>query len=121
MKDSLDSIVLYNFLKFHIHDVMQSHDGGLVAKSCLALATPWTIACQAPLSMGFSRLEYWSGLPFPSPEDLPDPGIKPGLLHCKPILYQLSYEGSPQFHNNFFFLYYNSVTFLVSLHLVAYS
>ena len=37
-----------------------------------------TIACQDPLSMGFSRQEYWSGLPFPSPEDLPDPGIKPG-------------------------------------------
>ena len=40
-------------------------------------ATPWTIAHQAPLSMGFSRQEYWSGLPFPSPGDLPDPGIKP--------------------------------------------
>ena len=42
-------------------------------------ATPWTIACQAPLSMsmGFSRQEYWSGLPFPSPGDLPNPGIEP--------------------------------------------
>ena len=40
-------------------------------------ATPWTIARQAPLSMGFSRQEYWSGLPFPSPGDLPDPGIEP--------------------------------------------
>ena len=39
--------------------------------------TPWTIAYQAPLSMGFSRQEYWSGLPFPSPGDLPDPGIEP--------------------------------------------
>ena len=39
--------------------------------------TPWTVACQAPLSMGFSRQEYWSGLPFPSPGDLPNPGIKP--------------------------------------------
>ena len=37
----------------------------------------WTVACQAPLSMGSSRQEYWSGLPFPSPGDLPDPGIKP--------------------------------------------
>ena len=37
----------------------------LVTKSCLTLATPWTIACQAPLSVGFSREEYWSGLPFP--------------------------------------------------------
>ena len=41
-------------------------------------ATPWTVAYQAPLSMGFSRQEYWSGLPFPSPRDLPDPGIEPG-------------------------------------------
>ena len=39
--------------------------------------TPWTIACQAPLSMGFSRQKYWSGLPFPPPEDLPNPGIEP--------------------------------------------
>ena len=44
--------------------------GGLVAKSCRTLATPWIVACQAPLSMGFSRQEYWSGLPFPSPGDL---------------------------------------------------
>ena len=40
-------------------------------------ATPWTVAHQAPLSMGFSRQEHWSGLPLPSPWDLPDPGIKP--------------------------------------------
>ena len=39
---------------------------------------PWTVACQAPPSMGFSRQEYWSGLPFPSPEDRPDPGIESG-------------------------------------------
>ena len=42
-----------------------------------SLRPPWTVALQAPLSMGFSRQEYWSGLPFPSPGDLPDPGIKP--------------------------------------------
>ena len=41
-------------------------------------ATPWTVAYQGPLSMGFSRQEYWSGLPFPSPGDLPNPGIEPG-------------------------------------------
>ena len=40
-------------------------------------ATPWTVARQAPLSVGFPRQAYWSGLPFPSPGDLPDPGIKP--------------------------------------------
>ena len=41
--------------------------GGLVSKSCLTLAILWTVACQSPLSMGFSRQEYWSGLSFPSP------------------------------------------------------
>ena len=40
--------------------------------------TPWTVARQAPLSMGLSRQEYWSGLPFPFPGDLPNPGIEPG-------------------------------------------
>ena len=49
--------------------------------SCVRLfATPWTAARQAPLSMGFSRQEYWSGLPCPPPGDLPNPGIEPGLL-----------------------------------------
>ena len=47
--------------------------------SCVRLfATPWTVAYQVPPSMGFSRQEYWSGLPFPSPGKLPDPGIEPG-------------------------------------------
>jgi len=43
---------------------------------CVCFVTPCTVACQAPLTMGFSRQEYWSGLPFPSPGDLPDPGIE---------------------------------------------
>ena len=56
--------------------------------TCIWLfATPWTVAYQASPSMGFSRQEYWSGLPFPSPGDLPDPGIKPHFLHCRQILY----------------------------------
>ena len=41
------------------------------------IVTPWTVACQTPLSMGFFRQEKWSGLPFPPPGDLPDSGIKP--------------------------------------------
>ena len=45
--------------------------------------------------MGFSRQEYWSGLPFPSPEGLPDPGIEPGSPALQADLYLLSYEGSP--------------------------
>ena len=52
------------------------------AQSCPALSlTPWTVAHQAPLSMGFSRQEYWSRLPFPPPGDLLDPGIQPNLMH----------------------------------------
>ena len=51
--------------------------GGLVAKSCPTLASPWTVACWAPLSMELSRKEYWSGWPFPSAGELLDPGIKP--------------------------------------------
>ena len=51
---------------------LKSYDGGLVARLCSTLVTPWTIACQAPLSMGFSRQKYWKGLPHPPPEDLPD-------------------------------------------------
>ena len=68
------------------------HGGDLVAKSCLTLVTLWIVACQTPLSMGFSRQDYWSGLPFPSPGDLPDPGIESGsprlqadALPCEPL------------------------------------
>ena len=53
---------------------------GLVAQSCPTLATPWAVACQAPLSMRFLRQEDWSGLPFASPVDLSHPGIRPGRV-----------------------------------------
>ena len=53
---------------------------GLVAKSCLILTSSWTVARQAPLSMGFSRQEDWSGLPFPPPGDHPNPGLNLHLL-----------------------------------------
>ena len=51
---------------------------GLVTKLCLTLVTPWTVTCQTPLYMGFSRQEYLSGLSFPSPGDLPNTGIRSG-------------------------------------------
>ena len=67
--------------------------GGLVAKLCLTFENPWTVAlwmvaCQATLSMGFCRQEYWSGLPFPSSGDLLDPGIEPRslALHVNSLL-----------------------------------
>ena len=67
--------------------------------SCVLLfVTPWTVACQAPLSMGFSQQEYWSGLPFPSPGDLPDPGIKPVSPLSSALaggFFTLNHQGSP--------------------------
>ena len=59
------------------------------------MATPWTATSQTPLSKEFSRQEYWSGLPFLSPGDLPDPGIEFSLPHCRQTLYHLSHLGSP--------------------------
>ena len=92
-------------------------------------ATPWTIAHQAPLSMGFARQEYWSGLPFPSPGDRPNPGIDPrspalraDALTSEPpgkhytvfVLYFLF----PDSHQNF--LHHFFLCFFVSLSLIYY-
>ena len=66
--------------------------GGLVTQSCPTPGTPWIVAPPAPLSMGFSRQGYWSGLPCPSPGDLPKQGIKPGspALQADSLLTELS-------------------------------
>ena len=61
--------MVFNHLKVKVKVTSLSH--------VQLFVTPWTVACQSPPSIGFSRHEYWSGLPFPSPGDLPDPGIKP--------------------------------------------
>ena len=72
-------IWLNMFFKFkYIFVCVCVHICGLVAKSCPILATPWTVAHQAPLSMGFSRQEYWSGLLFHTPGNLPGPEMDPG-------------------------------------------
>ena len=63
-----------------------------VAQSCSDSLRPH--GHQAPLSMGFSRQEYWSGLPFPSPGNFPTQGSNPGLPHCRQTLYCLSHQGS---------------------------
>ena len=57
-------------------------------------ATPWSVATRLLCPWGFSKQEYWSGLPCPPLGDLPNQGIKPGLLHCRQILYHLSHQGS---------------------------
>ena len=70
--------ILYSYENLtHLSLSLSSLSLSLAAKLFLTLTTPWIVARQAPLSMGFSRQEYWSGLPFPSPGDLSDPGIEP--------------------------------------------
>ena len=59
----------------------------------LLFVTLWAVACQAPLSMEFSKQKYWSGLSFPSPGISLTQRSNPGLLQCRQILYQLSYQG----------------------------
>ena len=74
------AIISFYGIKRHFHAVLMFV---LVTKSFTTLCDPWTVDCQAPLSMGFSRPQYWSELPFPTPGDLPDPKIEPGLPHCR--------------------------------------
>ena len=62
-----------------------------------SFATPWTVARQAPVSMGFSRQEYWSGLPFPSPGDLPDLGIKPTSPALAGWFFTVELPGKPTY------------------------
>ena len=64
--------------KFLVLWNLKSESESEVTQSCSTLSTPWTVTYQAPQSMEFSRQEYWSGLPFHSPGDLPNPGIKSG-------------------------------------------
>ena len=88
--------------------------------------TPWTIACQAPLSMGFSRQEYWSGLPRPSPGDLSDPGIKPTSLMSPALQVDslpLAPPGKPKIQGKklkmFYFLhYFNNKLMLMIFHVI---
>ena len=69
----------------------------LVAVMSSSFASPWTAAHQVPLFMRSPRQEYWSGLPFPSPGDLPNPGIKPASPALRVDSLPLSYQGSPPF------------------------
>ena len=66
-----------NLISENLRKIISYGGGDLIAKFSPALVIPWTVACQAPLSLGFPRQEYWSGLPFASPGDLPHSGIDP--------------------------------------------
>ena len=97
-------LILFYFIILQQVD-FTSCTGAASLQSCLILCDPWTVARQAPRSVGFSRQEYWSGLPFPSPADLPDPGIKP-MSPVAPAWQAdslaLSFLGSPRYdcHNH---------------------
>ena len=79
----------FHFLYYYLGKWKGSHS--VVPDSLLTLGL---VVNQASLSMGFSRQEYWSGLPSPSPGDLPNPELNPGLPHCRQTLYHLSHQGS---------------------------
>ena len=86
----------FSLVTYLIHGIGSVRGGGdLVTKSCLTLVTPRTVACRARLSKGFSRKEYWSGLPFPSPGNLPNRGIEPKspALQADSLLTEL--QGTP--------------------------
>ena len=74
----------------------------LVAQSCLTLCNPGTAAHQAPLFMGFSRQEYWSGLPFLLQGIFPTQGLNLGLLHCRQTFWWLSHQGSYILYNIYY-------------------
>ena len=77
MRVDLDiNVLLLTHMHAHTQKVIIWGDASVLSR--VRLCDPMTVACQAPLSMGFLRQEYWSGLPFPSPGDLPDLGLKLG-------------------------------------------
>ena len=90
----------YNLImvQYHVVDLCQVPRLNLCVSHSVTsdFATPWTVACQAPLSLEFSRQEYWSGWLFPSPWDLPYSGIKPRSPALQQILYCVSQWGNPR-------------------------
>ena len=94
---SVEIVFWYIYRYIPIHYSNQS-EKVLVPQCVWLCATPWTVAHQPPLSMEFSRQEYWSGWSFLFPGDLPRKGSNPGLLHSRQILYCLSHKGSPNGH-----------------------
>ena len=91
----------YSSLCRGAHKILPTSTCVLRANECINLsvvpdpATPWTVAHQGPLSMGFSRQEYWSRLPLPSLRDLADPGIEPGSPALQADSLPFDLQGSP--------------------------
>ena len=85
--------LIVRLLTIHLHFINKIVLCSVVSQ---LFATTWTVACQAPLSMEFSRQEYWSGLHALLQGIFPTQGSNPGFLHCRWILYHLSHQGSPR-------------------------
>ena len=105
----LQSMGLQNFT-FTLRDGENHKERSESVSHVQLSATPWTVACQPSLSMGFSRQEYWSGLPYPPPGDLSDPGIEPVslcLLHWQAGSLPLVPPGKPTryFTHQYFFIF----------------
>ena len=88
--------------------------GGLVAKLCSTLETPWTVALQAPLSIGFPRQEYWSGLSFLSSGDLPNSGIKLMSPALTSGFFTAEPPGSPSDSVKHTYIFFFQILFLYS-------
>ena len=84
----LTSLLMYLFFSSFLSSWLNDGGGGSVAQWCPTLVIPWPVTWQSPLSMGLPKQENWSGLPFPSPEDLPNPWIEPR----SPALQAVSYN-----------------------------
>ena len=120
-KPSLEYFDLIEYDHTHIQDPLQPMHACLL--SCFShvqlFTTLWTVACQAPLSMGFSGQEYWSGLPCTPPRDLPDSTTAPTApvapaLQADSLL--LSHQGSPQYMHKQIYIFVNFNTFpLISI------
>ena len=83
--------VLYFYVNFNDNITCGLNECAQLLSHVQLFATAWNVACKVPLSMGFPRQEYWSVLPFPSPEIFPTQGSNPCLLHCRWNLYHLSH------------------------------
>ena len=83
-------VCVYNYIHIYIY---------ICKYQILMICDPWTIACQSPLSMGFFRQEYWSGLPFPPPGDHPNPSTEPPTPALQAVSALSEPPGKPSFNN----------------------
>ena len=124
--DWSDHIVLCLFLVFFPQLIFKHNWDDAVlccAKLLQSCPTLWTVACQAPLSMGFSKQEYWDGLSFPPPGNLPDPGIQPASLKSLTLageFFTTSATWEAHAHNfNFLSCFFSAYIVISNFHVIT--